>query len=261
MKQIQVLLVEDEILHRLNFKEYITTLEYPVSFYMACGESEGLSLAQKFNFDVIILDLELHQSDGDGIDFLKKLKQIDLKEIPYIVVITNNNSLITRQIARDSGADYIFWKKKPDYSPKLVMDFVHNYYSCKISATPDGIEQVSAVSLEDDIYAQINKVGINNDMSGKKYIIDSIAIVAKSNNPDINLSRDVFPIIAKKYAKSVHSIDTAIERAINKAWCITDDNVLAEHYRPIVSGAKGTPTNKEFIFYYAHQVKDSCKAC
>jgi len=264
MRQMMLLLVEDENQHRLDYKDYIQTLSptlgYPISFYMAEGESKALSLVQKFNFDAIILDLELQESDGDGISFLKKLNRLNLPDKPYIVVATNNRSPLVKEAARDSGADYVFWKRKQDYSPKLVMEHICTVYQCKIKARPNEPEVVEKLSQEDEIKGKISKIGFNDDMLGKKYVIDSISIVAKSNDPDINLHRDVFPIIAKNYKKSVGSINRAIETAINKAWSITDDETLAECYPPVVGGSKGAPTNKEFIFHFAHEIKDSHKA-
>ena len=256
MRKMQILLIEDEKEHSLKYKECVSKSAYPACLYMAEGETDGLNLAQKFPFDVIILDLELHESDGDGISFLKKLKKLDLPELPYIIVATNNCSPKTRQLARDNGADYIFWKGKHDYSAKLVIDFAHVYFRCKIDAGSDDPVQVQKVSLEDDIRMRISKIGINDDMTGKKYMVDAIAIVAKSSDIDINLHRDVFPVLAKKYSKSIASIQRAIENAINKAWCIIDADILSAGYSAAVSGSKGTPTNKEFIFYFAEQVKN-----
>jgi len=256
---MMLLMIEDEAEYRLDFKEYISvlspTLGYPISFYMAEGESEGLELAQKFSFDVIILDLELHYSDGDGLTFLKKLKQLNLPVKPYIVVATNNRSPLAKEAARDSGADYIFWKRKQDYSPKLVMEHVCAFYQYKMDARPNEPAKVKKVSLEDDIKTRINKIGFTDEMLGKRYVIDAIVIVAKSTDPSINLHGDVFPIIARKYKKSIGSVNRAIETAINKAWSITDAETLAAYYPIVVSGSKGAPTNKEFIFHFAQQMK------
>ena len=264
MRQMLLLLVEDEVQRRLEFKEYIAelspTLGYPISFYTAEGESEGISLVQKFAFDAIILDLELHHSDGDGLAFLKKLGQLNLPDKPYVVVTTNNRSPMARETARESGADYVFWKKKQDYSPKLVMEHICTFYQYKINAQPSKPAIVKKVSLEDDIRARIDAIGFTEEMLGKGYIIDAIAIVAKSSNPDVNLHKDVFPVIAQKNKKSVGSVNRAIETAIQKAWSITDAETLTNCYPIVVSGVKGAPTNKEFIFYFAHQVRDACKA-
>ena len=79
MREMLLLMIEDEVQYHQEFKEYISTLSfklgYPINFYIAEGESKGLALVQKFNFDAIILDLELHNSDGDGLSFLDKLNK------------------------------------------------------------------------------------------------------------------------------------------------------------------------------------------
>ena len=265
MQQMMLLLVEDESHYRLEFKEYIKTLSptlgYPVSFYMAEGESEALSLVQKFPFDAIILDLELHESDGDGLIFLKKLTQLKLPDKPYVVVATHNRSPVVREDARTGGADYVFWKGKRDYSPKLVMEHICTVYDYKTKKQSKTTVKVKKqLSLEDEIKLRIDKIGFTDDMLGKKYVNESVSIVTQSNKDDINLHRDVFPIIAKRYNKSVGSVNRAIETAINKAWCITGDETLNEFYPAAVSGSKGTPTNKEFIFTLANEFKKLCRA-
>ena len=116
------------------------------------------------------------------------------------------------------------------------------------------------MSLEDDIRSRIGKIGVNDDMFGKKYIVEAISIIVKSRDDDINLHKDVYPVIAKKHSKSVWSIQKAIENAIKKAWCITDEDTLTDYYTAVVSGSKGAPTNKEFIFYFANEIKESHKA-
>ena len=264
MRQMMLLLVEDENQSRIEFKNYIQSLKpalgYPLSFYMAEGESKALSLVQKFDFDAIILDLELQESDGDGITFLKKIKQLKLTYTPYIIVATNNSSPLVRETARQSGADYVFWKKKLDYSPKLVMEHVCIYYQYKLKTGTNESVTVKKLSLSDEIKSKATTIGINADMTGRNYIVDSILIVAKSNNSNIKLHRDVYPIIAKRYKKSVESINRAIETALNKAWMISDEKTLAEIYPPSVGGSKGAPTPKEFICNFANLIKKDCKA-
>jgi len=258
---MQILLVEDDVKHCDDFKDFVSSLTYPHSLHISNGESDGLKRVQQFLYDVLILDLELHKSDGDGLDFLKKLRQLNAPEPPYIIIVTNNNSPKTRETARELGADYIIWKGKVDYSPKLVMDLARTYFLGKMDSLPSEPPPVRSYSLEDEIKRHISAIGVNDDMNGKKYVIDAIAIVAKSNDSEINLNVGVYPVIAKRYSKSDGSVKKAIQAAIEKAWTITDDEIIAANYKAVVSGIKGTPTNKEFIFYFANKIKEeSCKA-
>ncbi|MCL2052318.1 MAG: response regulator [Lachnospiraceae bacterium] len=257
---MRLLMVDDEFKYRCDFENYISnlmpTLDYPIDFYLAEGESEALILVQNFDFDSIILELELNNSDGDGISFLKKMKALNLPKKPYVIIVTFNSSHLSKEIARDNGADYFIWKMKKDFSPKLVIDHVLDYFQLKSKDMPNEAFPGEA-SLEQKILALINKNGFTDDMSGKQYVIDAIIIATQLNKPKLNLHNDIFPAIARKYNKSISSINRAIENAISKAWCITDEKIIAECYPLSVNGEKGVPTNKEFIFYYMRQFKEN----
>ena len=264
MRQMFLLLIEDEIDYRLEFKEYIQTLSptlgYPVSFYTADGESEALSLVQKFSFDAIILDLEFHESDGDGFAFLKKFNQLKLPNKPYIVVATNNRSPEVRESVRVGGADYVFCKKKSDYSPKLVMENIRTIYEYKTKKQSKVSVKTEKLSLEDEIKLRVKQIGFTDDLLGKQYAIEAVMIVVKSKNSEINLKTVVYPIIARKHNKTVNSINRAIETSINKAWSIEGDDTWKEFYSASYCGIKGAPTPKEFIFTLAREIKEVCKA-
>ena len=239
---IQVLLVEDDEKHRIKYQEYISSLKSSVEFFVADGEAKGLELAQKFNFDAIILDLELNKSDGDGMSFLEKLNRIDLPKKPLIVVITNNESDIIQQHARDRGADYIFEKRKRDYSPALVMGLVSSIFKSQSKAN-HRIKPIKPVSLTDHIESIVNRFRINEDMLGRQFIIEAIEIAATSKKKEIKPYRDVYPIIAQTHSKTVDSVNRAIENAINKAWTTTDKEILDELFPRVVDSVKGSPTN------------------
>lgn len=260
MKSMQMLLVEDEQKHCDEYKKYVSTLKYPHSLYIVNGELEALKLIQMFPFDFLFLDLELHESDGDGISFLKKLKFLDIPKIPYIYVVTINPSLNARNYVRSIGADEVVWKGKSDYSAQFVVDKARDYFLEMVKSKSNEPGQITIYSIKNEIRSRIEKVGITDDIEGRNYLIEAIAIIIKSNDRDVNLKRDVYPKIAKMYSKSVWSIEKAIETAINKAWCITDEKTLAENYTAVVSRAKGSPTNKEFICYYANQIREERKA-
>jgi CheY-like chemotaxis protein len=56
--------------------------------------------------DAVILDLELHQGGGNGLLFLQVLKQMNLSVYPYILITTNNTSMVTYEYARQAGGFY-----------------------------------------------------------------------------------------------------------------------------------------------------------
>ena len=255
MKPLNLLLIDDDVGHCEMYTQYVRGLGGTHLLTAVDGIKQGLSIVGKSLPDVIILDLELNNSDGDGIAFLQKLHSLGLKEIPYVIVITNNLSQNTHTLARQCGADYIFIKTKIDYSPKLVIDFATRYIENKThmhfevkSSQNDEILKLKADRL-------VESIGVTSDMTGKKYLVDAIYLVYTLGNDKAQLSKNIYPQLAKQYKKSDFSIEKAISNAIRKAWRITDNNILAANYTAGISVEKGLPTNKELIFYFADKLK------
>ena len=127
--KIRVLLIEDEANHCQKYIDYNNGQDKIYILEIAHGCSDGLSLLERFQPDVVLLDLMLNESDGSGIEFLTKYKRLNLLECPQIIVITAVLSKQTHRKALELGADFIITKDKPDYSPKFVFDFIGNITS------------------------------------------------------------------------------------------------------------------------------------
>lgn len=254
---MKILLIDDEPDQCREYRECAQYMPYSVDLTIAKGCEQGISLIQSFKPDVILLDLEFHKSDGDGMLLLDRLKKMELGELPYIIIITMNESIRVHRIARRCGADYIFTKTKPDYSPYLIFEFAHNYFIHQANFPK---EPAKENDLETNIALEMGKVGITSGMSGKNYIIEAIKIILKlySNklkSCDINLGTHVYPVIAKIYKKSDKSVEQGIRNAIKKAWLIADVDELAEHYAETVNLHTGFPENRDFIFFYAEKFR------
>ncbi|MCL2054166.1 MAG: response regulator [Oscillospiraceae bacterium] len=251
---MKILIIEDE---REHCEEYIKCLEimpFEAELMAADGYAKGLSMLETFKPDIILLDLEFSQSDGDGILFLDKIKKSNIKKLPYIIVITANISKKAHKTARQCGADYFFLKTKPDYSPYLVLEFANTYFTHQPKDGDEGSEN----RLENIISDELGKIGVTRGMDGKNYIVDAVMIILdlmsnkmKLNN--INLGKQVYPVIARKYKKSAQTVEQGIRNAIKRAWLITDLDTLADNYTDSISIDTGYPENKSFIFYYVEK--------
>lgn len=255
---MKILLIEDDQFHCNEYEKCVEYLPYTVNLSVSNSGTKGIELTKSIQPDIILLDLELHKSDMDGLLFLNELKNLNLKSIPYIIVITHNTSQKTYEIARHCGADYIFPKSKPDYSPRLVYEFAYNYF---INQPKKYIPSIDDVNLKDKVNYEMDKIGITNGMGGRNYIIEAVQLILNlypndANASNINLVKNVYPVVAKKYKKSAGSIEQGIKNAIQKAWLITDIEVLSQNYTATVSYRTGYPNNKDFIFYYVDKLKD-----
>lgn len=246
---MRVLLIEDENSHCEEYEKCAEFLPYSVELDVSNGMDMAIKLIVDGDYDVGLLDLELNESDGDGVNFLQWLRAAKLKQTPFIIVITNNRSRVTHNIVRNLGADYIFLKMKPDYSPRLVFDFAQNCMKSKPQ------EEQRDESLQAKIYREVEKIGFTRDVSGTDYIICAVETVLHSGKNSVSLSKDIYPVIAKKFKKTDWGVARAIRTAIMRTWRMTDVETLQENYTSNVDYDTGIPTNKQVILYIADKIK------
>jgi len=111
----RILIVDDEELIRASLKKAATEEGYEA--FLAENGKEALSLVEEISLDLVLLDLKL--PDMNGIDVLKKIKQ--LNEDLLVIIITGYASVESAVKAIKLGAyDYIKKPFKAD-SIKLIL--------------------------------------------------------------------------------------------------------------------------------------------
>lgn len=247
---MKLLLVEDDIKHCDLYKTQIAKAGHVNQLWLSYGAKDGLSTYHRQSPDIILLDLELNKSDGNGIDFLKELQAIRQERLA-VIVITNVESEITHMLAHKYGADFILTKANPVYSPGYAIGFACEFYMTAYGTSA----AIPKRAIQERIEEKLDALGSTFDMSGRKYLIEAIHIVSEIGIEKVQLKRDVYPQIARKYKKSDDSIERAIDNAIKKAWRISDWSTLIKHYSPQTNYLKGIPTIKEFIFFVVESLR------
>lgn len=206
--------------------------------------------------DVVILDLELHQGGGNGLEVLNELKNLLLPRKPYILVTTNNTSSTTYEVARRLGADFIMSKHQDGYSVAKVLDFVR-IMSPVINSTRRVTDIRNSTTETKEQYdrrmtrrimSELDYVGINPKAVGYCYLVDAIKITMRQP------TQNICSLIASNHHKSESSVERAMQNAINRAWKTSDIDELLFHYTAKINSAKGSPTITEFICYYANKL-------
>jgi DNA-binding NarL/FixJ family response regulator len=118
-KKIKILLIEDDRIEITKFKRAISSefSHYIVS--LAGNGREALTILENSFPDIILLDLNM--PDTNGIEFLKKIKDITkVKHIPIIVLTTSNNSKDIEECYKLGIAGYVLKSLKyDDYVVKI----------------------------------------------------------------------------------------------------------------------------------------------
>lgn len=258
MDNLSILLVEDDPLVCNAFIEYADKLEN-VSFVSITNNArKALEDIKDFLPNAIILDLELHHGGGSGLDVLQGLNNMSLKVRPYILITTNNSSLMTYEFARRLGADYILYKHQEDYSEKNALDFLcrmrtvilSNFASQSLGQISNETPNQHNKRIRQRIISELNLIGISNKAVGYQYLIDAIEITIQQP------TQNICTVIGNRHGKTEASVERAMQNAINRTWKTSDIDDLLQHYTARIHSERGVPTITEFIYFYANKIKN-----
>lgn len=253
---LTILLIEDDSHECNEISAYIERFDDICLIGITNNADKALEYIIDMIPDVTIIDLELHNGNGNGLTLLRELQLMNPPSKPYILITTHNPSTLTHDIARQNGADFIMTKYQEDYSAKTVVDFIRTLkqvlHSRKLNNTVSFVEspEKRKKRLHRRICSELNKIGISPKVVGYKYLIDAILLIIDTPTPNICI------IIGKNYGKTEASVERAMQNAINRTWRYGNIEDLYNHYTAKISSDKGVPTVTEFIYYYANKIKN-----
>ena len=257
-KLVTVLLIEDDKKDCIDMKNYINSREDIRLVDIVSSPNKAINSIKTYLPDAIILDIELNNGEGSGLEVLDAIKSIHMDFKPIIIITTNISSKLVYTYAHENGVDMIFHKLKDDYSPELIVRNILLLSGIKSSEKlANNIEVESPNDYRNRISERINReldlIGISSHLVGRKYIHDSILYIIEEHEENEN----VFLYLAKKYKKGNSTIGRSIQTAIEHAWRKSSIEDLQKYYTAVVNYNTGVPTPTELIYYYVDKIKDS----
>lgn len=257
-KPVNVILVEDDKIECINMRNYINSREDVKLVDIVNSLDSAINSIKTYLPDAIILDIELNNGEGSGLEILNAMKSIDIDFRPILVITTNISSKIVYKYAHENGVDMIFHKLKDDYSPDLVIRNILLLNETKSNEKLINKTEIESTNdyrnrISDRINRELDLIGISCHLIGRKYIHDAILYILKENEEKEN----VFLYLAKKYKKGNSTIGRSIQTAIEHAWRKSSIEDLQKYYTAVVNYNTGVPTPTELIYYYVEKIKKS----
>lgn len=101
-----ILVVDDSRIMRNIVKNTFTTLNIPCEFVEASNGKEALFRLQEHKIDLILLDWNMPELSG--IDFLKKVREMDQhKNLPIVMVTSEAAKYSVIEALKNGATDYI----------------------------------------------------------------------------------------------------------------------------------------------------------
>ena len=93
----------------------------------------------------------------------------------------------------------------------------------------------------------IHEIGVPAHIKGYQYLREAIMMVVKDIDIINQITKQLYPDIAKKFKTTPSRVERAIRHAIEVAWGRGEQETVESIFGYTVSAAKGKPTNSEFI--------------
>ena len=229
--------------HRQNL---IHVLSGDPDFVVAGQTGDGLELirmAQDLKPDVIVMELVL--TGMDGLEVLEELSKQESR--PRILVFSSYTSGAVAELAAAHGADFFMVKPCRD---SALRERVRQLAQLSVSVS----EVPQRQSLEGQVTSIIHEVGVPAHIKGYQYLREAI-LLAVSDMDVINaVTKVLYPEVAKRFGTTSSRVERAIRHAIEVAWDRGDLETLQKYFGYTVNGAKGKPTNSEFIAMIADRL-------
>ena len=123
-----------------------------------------------------------------------------------------------------------------------------NYVEIDKDATREDILEVKVTNI-------IHEVGVPAHIKGYQYIRDAIIMVVNNVEVINQITKQLYPELAKKHKTTPSRVERAIRHAIEVAWNRGQVDAVENIFGYTVNSNKGKPTNSEFIAMIADKLR------
>lgn len=233
-------------------QEYITQQEDISLVGVAHNGNEALELIEEHNPDVVVLDIIMPHLDGIGV--LEKLSDTSNLR-PKVIMLTAFGQESITQRALELGADYY-----------ILKPFDFSVLTTRIRQLVNGLNVSQYVSpskpknLDVIVTNIIHEMGVPAHIKGYHYLREAIIMVIEEVALLGAVTKELYPLIAKKFHTTPSRVERAIRHAIELAWDRGNIEMMTKFFGYTINLDRGKPTNSEFIAMVADKLRIEVKA-
>lgn len=252
--EIKILITDDNREFCELLKEFLQKQDDFELVGIAQNGLEALELIQEQEPDIIVLDVIMPHLDGIGV--LEKLNEITTsnKQKPKIIMLTAFGQESITQRAVELGADYY-----------VLKPFDFSVLATRIRQLADGLKVSQYISvakpksLDVAVTNIIHEMGVPAHIKGYHYLRDAILYVIEDVNLLGAVTKELYPMIARKYQTTSSRVERAIRHAIELSWDRGNIEMMTKFFGYTINLQRGKPTNSEFIAMVADKLRIEVK--
>ena len=216
---VNILIADDNIYYAKNLMTYINETSKEIRVCnIAIDGNEVLNFLNE-TIDIVLLDLNM--PNCSGIEVLKKLsvKQREKYNKSFIII---------------SGEDFIFNDEivNNDVVYKVLPKILSMQEICSEieKLVEEKVKEKELNSLKLRIINELTNLGYEISHKGTIYLIDIIYTSYEKGIVE-NLTKEIYPVIAKKYNQSINNIKSNVIRATEAMYYNCEEKKFKEYFR------------------------------
>ena len=211
-----ILIIESNIIEACFLTNYISKQIPNVRIYnIALNGIEAIDIIKNNRVDIILLDskfLEITKTD-----IIKYISKNNLIKFKKSILIYCEDKEITNSIM---DSMYIFSYCNMN---NLIYN-INDLLSGKMNISTNNV-------VKEKIKTELEKLHFNFTYSGTKYLFECIyECYCRNKKNNINLTKEIYAIISKKYHKTINTIKVDIFKATDIMYYETDIDVLSNYF-------------------------------
>ena len=265
-KKITVLIADDNRDFAMTLLGYLEKENDMEVVGVARDGREAAELISITKPDVAILDVIMPHLDGLGV--IEKLSE-SRQPMPICIMLSAvGQDSVTAQ-AINLGAQYYILKPfEMEVLMKRIRELVNKPIPQKMipvkESKPEFVEINTEISSEDKLEIKvtnvIHEIGVPAHIKGYQYLRDGIMMVVNNIEVINQITKQLYPDLAKKYKTTPSRVERAIRHAIEVAWDRGDVDILNSYFGYTIHNSRGKPTNSEFIAMISDKLRLSLRS-
>ncbi|MBQ3221378.1 MAG: sporulation transcription factor Spo0A [Clostridia bacterium] len=247
MKSNSVILLES---NTAVLEQMKTALEESKDFtvlYAGDDGEEGLNAILNRKPDLVVVSMFLRGMDGCSI--IRTAKKT-WSEVRIVATGVPNDSLIER--AMSEGAAYYFVKP---FSVQTALERFRELLKDKHVESKEGsVGKRKSVTVDEKISEIFISIGIPPHIKGYGYLREGIKLTVEKPQIINNVTKELYPTIAKRFSTSSSKVERAIRHAIEVAWNRGRIDAINAIFGARIYLGTEKPTNSEFIALVADKL-------
>ena len=258
-EKIKIIIADDNLEFVKTFENYLNKEEDMEVIDTAKDGNEAYEKIIEQKPDVVLLDVIMPNLDGIGV--LEKLNSGEF--MPTCIMLSAvGQDLITKK-ALNLGAEYYIVKPfEVELLIKRIRDLKNrnnkelSFIKREIKPTYINIDSNKRENnLEALVTNIIHEVGVPAHIKGYQYLRDGIIMVIEDIEVLNQITKQLYPDLAKKHKTTPSRVERAIRHAIEVAWNRGQLDVVESIFGYTINANKGKPTNSEFIAMIADKLR------